>query len=503
MSARHFTVCFLCTLFFVFTIPFSCSLQSDEETLARKYCSSCHLFPDASLLDKQTWEKNVLPKMGAMLGVSFYMGEYFIDRFSDNSKSAISLKDWDAVVNYYSKEAPEKPLKQERPAIKEYTNQFLINEGIIEGSSPSATYVKIDPGNRHIYVANAFDSLFIVFDQELRLLQKQKIGKIAVDIDFVNNLNMPGERSGVLTNIGILNPNDVRAGSLERFTIPQDGNIKMLSTVWDSIPRPVQTSAADLDKDGKMDYLVCGFGNYAGAFFYIRDKGVNQYEQKMLRALPGAIRAYVDDFNKDGLPDIMALMAQADEGIFLFLNKGKGEFAVQELLRFSPVNGSSYFELADINGDGLKDIVYTNGDNLDYTSHVLKHYHGVSIYLNKGANKFKREYFFPIHGCYKAIARDFDNDGDADLATISYSPDKKGQPQESFVYLKNNGNLKFTPYAIKQYGKGNWIVMDAGDVDADGDEDIIIGSMVLPTDQVTADELKNKPSFLLLVNQTK
>ena len=29
--------------------------------------------------------------------------------------------------------------------------------------------------------------------------------------------------------------------------------------------------------------------------------------------------------------------------------------------------GSSYFELDDFNGDGFKDILYTCGDNADYT----------------------------------------------------------------------------------------------------------------------------------------
>ena len=43
------------------------------------------------------------------------------------------------------------------------------------------------------------------------------------------------------------------------------------------------------------------------------------------------------------------------------------ELSSQELLRFQPVYGSSYFEFADFNKDGHKDILYTCGDNADFS----------------------------------------------------------------------------------------------------------------------------------------
>ena len=49
--------------------------------------------------------------------------------------------------------------------------------------------------------------------------------------------------------------------------------------------------------------------------------------------------------------------------------------------------GSSYLELADMNNDGHLDILYTNGDNADY-SYVLKKYHGLRIFINDGKNQF-------------------------------------------------------------------------------------------------------------------
>ena len=132
--------------------------------------------------------------------------------------------------------------------------------------------------------------------------------------------------------------------------------------------------------------------------------------ENILSNVPGARKVEIGDFNKDGKPDIMVLMNPGWEEVDLY-NQGKGKFKEKKLLRFPPVFGVSYFELADFNKDGYPDILLTNGDNWDY-SRINKNYHGVRIYLNDGKYNFKEHWFFPLYGASKAIARDFDNDGD-------------------------------------------------------------------------------------------
>ncbi len=138
----------------------------------------------------------------------------------------------------------------------------------------------------------------------------------------------------------------------------------------------------------------------------------------------------------------MGAFAQGDESIIRYTNKGKGNFNKEVLLRFPPSYGSSYFELDDFNKDSYPDILYTCGDNADY-SPVLKPYHGVYIFMNDGKNHFEQKFFFPINGCYKAMAKDFDGDGDLDIAGISFFADYKHQPEEGFVCLENTGSLGF------------------------------------------------------------
>jgi hypothetical protein len=217
----------------------------------------------------------------------------------------------------------------------------------------------------------------------------------------------------------------------------------------------------------------------------------------------GAIRACINDYNKDGKPDIWALFAQGEEGVFLFTNRGNGKFNTEEVLRLPAVYGSSYFELDDFNKDGHPDILYTCGDNADYSA-VLKPYHGVYIFLNDGENRFKQQYFFPINGCYKAIAKDFDNDGDLDIASIAFFADYEHQPEEGFVYLENRGDFNFSPSTIPQGRLGRWITMTAGDIDGDNKIDLVLGNFSAgpPIGKSKINWEKNPP-FIVLKNISK
>ncbi|MEL6865587.1 MAG: VCBS repeat-containing protein, partial [Bacteroidota bacterium] len=231
-------------------------------------------------------------------------------------------------------------------------------------------------------------------------------------------------------------------------------------------------------------------------------------QEHLIEYVPGAIRTEIRDVDKDGWPDIIALMAQGNEGVFLFRNKSNGQFEQSTLLRFQPLRGSSYFELVDFDGDGDEDILLANGDNADY-SYTLKDYHGIRLYTNDGNFQFSETFFYPLYGATKALARDFDGDGDLDIAAIAFFADFEQHPEQAFVYLDNQStdSIRFQTNIIEDTPSGHWIVMDTGDIDGDGDEDIALGSFTFaPTpipDSLQKQWRQTSPQILFLENKLR
>jgi len=487
------------------SIKHSTNVSSDTlrgEQLARQYCQSCHLFPEPDLLDKATWEKGALPWMSKWLGISkmnlaLRPGRRFVEAAGLFPPSPIlPVPDWEAICKYYIESAPEKPLPQAaRPKIRMELKRFEVVSPDYRFQIPLTTLVKIDPDSKQFYLGDAGTKTLNVLDRRGNMKFSCPVDSPPVSLVFK-------QHHFYATLIGSVTPSDEPQGEVVEFKQSTNGFQKSL-VLAENLMRPVEAVFADLNNDGKEDFVVCGFGNYIGRFSWFESLGDNKYREHTLFDRPGAVRACVYDFNKDGLPDIIVMMAQAREGIYIFTNKGNGEFNMSPVVEFHPAFGSSYFELVDFNQDGFIDILATNGDNGEYAS-SLKNYHGIRLYLNDGKNNFREAWFFPLNGAYKAMAADFNKDGNMDIAAISYFPDYENGAEESFVYLENRGQLQFDAYSFPESRDGRWLTMNVGDLDGDGCPDIVLGSFIRGPNMVppTFSEYweKSGPSFLILKN---
>ena len=193
-------------------------------------------------------------------------------------------------------------------------------------------------------------------------------------------------------------------------------------------------------------------------------KSATQYSEQIKSA----------DLNGDGLNDIVC--AYNDENwhawVSVFLNSGNNSFtetAIQcsETYLFPSFNPMSPIDLADIDNDGDIDIVAAA--------------QGVQIILNDGDGNFADPYYISsIQNedlfSYYTYAIDIDNDNDKDIA-VSYRVGVGGSPRIAFYENIINTNTFVEYDSIIVFAPNEMSVcFNLGDFDNDGDFDVIFNN---------------------------
>ncbi len=473
------------------------------EQLAQQHCGSCHQFPEPALLPKKTWKRGVLPAMRPRLGLDM---EQLYERIPYEElaellktgvypiRPRLTEADFGKIQAFYLKNAPD-TLLPDHP-----TGALVVGLPQFEATffrmpvnrRPIVTKVLIEAENHRLLIGDQSGRVRI-FNAKLRLIDSLRAETA------VSDLLPQADGSTWALTMGIMPPNDLDRGGLVQLS-PKKAPKPLLQR----LRRPVQVTRTDLNADGQPDALVCAYGNNLGQLAWYELGAGKSPKPHVLADRPGARCATVTDLNHDGRPDVVALMAQALEGVSVFYNEGNGAFREEVLLGFPPVYGSSYLSLVDFDRDGDLDLLYTNGDNADY-SIVLKPYHGIRLFVNDGKNHFHQAWFYPLDGAQQAEARDFDGDGDLDVAVIAFFPNLN-EPRAGFVYLQNEGNRRFTARTFAGAGQSRWLTMAAGDLDGDGADDLVLGSYLRPN--ATRESLPTMPpnglpEFVVLKNRGK
>lgn len=290
------------------------------------------------------------------------------------------------------------------------------------------------------------------------------------DIDKDNDLDL------LIASMGMIFPNNDKIGSV--VLLENDGNNNFSNRVLISnIARVTDVRPGDLDNDGDIDLAVGLFGYDDGEVRWMENLGDWTFRSKTLLSLSGTINTPVADIDQDGDLDIIALVSQEWEEIYIFENDGSGHFKTHMIYGSTNEDfGSSGISVVDLDKDGDLDILYTNGDAFDYIPPAPRPWHGVQWLENKGNFKFAYHRIGDFNGAFSGRAVDIDHDGDTDVFAVSCFNNWGNPNAQSMVWFENDGNMAFLRHNIVS-NPTHLLSLATADMDNDGFQDLITGGM--------------------------
>jgi hypothetical protein len=454
-------------------------LSAEQERRVVAFCSDCHALPRAESFSRDRWHQE------AKKGYEFYARSGRMDLDPPPLAHALA---------YFRDRAPEElayPAAAEAagpPPVK-FTQEHLSLESA-PGILPEIAYlrwVQLQPGQRPVLVAC-----------------DMRYGHV-VALDLRREKRAPPRLVSLLRNPCRIEPCDLDAdGTLELVVadlgsfLPAEherGRVVLLrrlpDTRYDAVElatglgRVADVRAADFSADGRLDLVVAEFGwRRSGRIFWLENQTTAEdglkFELHPIDDRPGTIHVPVHDFDGDGSPDFAALVSQEFESVDLFLNRPGGRFVRRNVWAGPDLTfGSSGLELVDLDGDRDQDVLVTNGDAFDNT--YVSPGHGVQWLENRGGLDFAYHRLTELPGAYRALAADFDGDGDQDVLAVSWLP-RKAEPATlragrlaSIVLLEQTATGKFERHTL-EWDAPIYATLAVADFDADGDTDFAVGS---------------------------
>jgi hypothetical protein len=228
---------------------------------------------------------------------------------------------------------------------------------------------------------------------------------------------------------------------------------------------------ADVDSDGNLDAITTDFepsftvayGNGKGQFSsYIRPNTGN--------ACP-SVEAAVADLNGDGIPDIVGTcFAEVNTPGTVFVLLGEGNRKFKQVMHFSSGGQEPYgIAVGDLNHDGIPDLVIAN-----YGSQEGGNYGNIAVLMGKGDGTFDKPVRYHAgNDPYQLVLSDFNGDGNLDAAVASPND------VNTIRVLLGKGDGTFA--AAKAYPSGLYpISIASADFNGDGIPDLAVSNYSNP-----------------------
>jgi len=228
---------------------------------------------------------------------------------------------------------------------------------------------------------------------------------------------------------------------------------------------PLYLASADLNGDHLPDVVSASFVDGTLTVFLNNAGAPGTFGAPLRLSSPGASQVAIGDMNGDGLPDLVS----ADYNVSLFLQTSPGTFA-------SPVSlysgGANWVAVGDLNGDGIADIALTDAVGVKLLMHT-----GApgSVTYAAPVSVFTQSVNPGITGANLIAIADVNGDGLNDL--VITDPGPVGSPPTVNILLqdaKSPGTF-LAPVSYSLPGNSFPQSIVVADVNGDGHPDIVIG----------------------------
>ena len=319
----------------------------------------------------------------------------------------------------------------------------------------------------------------------------------------VGDFDGDGDVDIVVAALGILPPSDELAGKVLLLRQGDEGVFDE-ELLLEDIGRTTDARMIDVDNDDDLDLVVAVFGGgTVGGILWLERTDSGEWVRHDLLGVSGALNATPIDLDADGRMDFVSLIAQEYESVVAFMNRGQGKFEQVLLGRAPhPMYGFTGMSLADLDGDGDTDILMSNGDALD-TQPDPKPYHGVQWLENRGNLQFQFHDIGRFYGAAVARAGDMDSDGDLDVVAGSWLNFWDDPRRHSLVWFENDGNKGFTRRGILSRPTGI-VALALEDVTGDERVDVVAGVLRLDLmmKMMGGEEPQGSETRMLLLERT-
>ncbi len=277
------------------------------------------------------------------------------------------------------------------------------------------------------------------------------------------NFNNSGHASVIETSTVLYQPR-FNPGSLKSYLSTGAGTFGA-ATLTAAGDNPLYLATADLNDDHLPDIVSASYEDGTLTVFFNNAQAPGTFAAPVVLTSLGASQVAIGDMNGDGLPDLVS----ADFSVSLFLQTAPGTFAAPVSLY---AGGANWVAVGDLNGDGTPDIAFTDAVGVKVLLHTGA---AGSITYAAPVAVFTQSANAGVSGANLIAIADVNGDGLNDL--VITDPGPIGSPPTVNILLQNAAShgqfLAPVSYPLQVNGFPKSITV--ADVNGDGHLDIVIG----------------------------